>query len=625
MKNFKLHIIPILLVFVMTNSLSAQCDFFGTVSVLSDGFTNTLGYTQQYVLVEDNSGTQGDILDITSDGDFGTLDVGSYFIYAVNYEGAQPAELAIGQTWAALDAYDQNAANCFEMSEPYYNRAVNVCSADNICFGNPIEIAVENYNQDAGYDIQYILVNTSDGTIVDFNDTGSFGEVDYTNSGTFDAYALSTNDASLIGDLTQGMLFADFNTLADATCAEFLGPRVITVLDNNFVYVADGTTVEATAFCEVDGWTHYSTASNPHDFVFSIYKNTNDISATVEINVATNGTNYLSTASDVEYSTHTMRRSWSVSASGADYNVGDGSLSNPVKVRFYYPVAEKVALNDIANDFLNGTNASSLNASLFNHEYIREARWFKTIDGNAMDLNAMTTPELLAGAYGPTVVGDELTTTNGVNYVELADITGFSGGTYAIGTGPKNNEDVLPVELLDVYLKAETNYDLMRWSTASELNNDFFAIETSSNLLDFVEIGRVEGAGNSKTIQNYEFQNYDIQPSTQYYRLKQVDFDGSFEYSEIYSLTRNSGDLHFEVYPNPFTDRFILDWKNLHHDSEIKLQLINELGQLVYHDNFQLNSVNGLQEIIPGQLVSGVYILKITAPSVNLKFKMIRK
>ncbi|MDA3910758.1 MAG: T9SS type A sorting domain-containing protein [Bacteroidales bacterium] len=625
MKTFKLHIILILLVFVLTNSLSAQCDFFGTVSVQSDGYTNTLGYTHQYILVEDNSGTHGDILDITTDGDFGSLDEGSYFLHAVNYEGSQPAELAIGQTWAALDAYDQDVGNCFEISDAYYNRAVNVCSPDDVCFRNPIEIAVENFNQDAGYLLRYILVSTGDGTIVDFNDTGSFGEIDYTNSGTYDAYALSTNDATLIADLTQGMLFSNFSSLADATCAEFIGPREITVLDNNFVYVADGTTVEATAFCEVDGWTHYSTAANPHDFVFSIYKNVNDIAATVEINVAANGLNYLSSASDFEYSTHTMRRSWSVSASGVDYNIGDGSLTNPVKVRFYYPASEKVALNNIVNDFLNGTNATSVNSSLFNHEYIREARWFKTIDGNALDLNAMTTPELITDAYGPTVVGDELTTANGVNYVELADITGFSGGTYAIGTGPKNNEDVLPVELLDVQLKAEANYDLMSWSTASEMNNDFFAIETSVNLIDFIEIGRVSGAGNSKTIQEYEFQNYDIQSTTQYYRLKQVDFDGSFDYSEIYSLTRNSENIHIEVYPNPFTDKFVLKWKGAHSDTEISLQIINELGQVVYLDDFQLATLNGLYEIIPGQLVSGVYILKLTAPSFNLKFKMIRK
>jgi len=330
MKEVKIHIILILMLIGSGASLQAQCDFFGTVAVQTTGYTSLSGYTQQYILVEDNSGTPGNILSITADGNFGSQDVGTYFLYAVNYEGAQPAELAIGESWSNLDAYDQASENCFEMSKAYLNRAVNVCDPDDICFGNPIEVAVENYNQNAGYNLRYILVSTADGTILDYNSTGSFGEVDYSASGVYEVYALSTNDADLISDLTDGMLFSDFNTLAEATCASLLGPREVTVLDNNFVYVADGTSAEATAFCEVDGWTHYSTEANPHDFVFSIYKNTNDFDATVEIDVTNSSANYLSSDFDSDYSSFTLRRSWSVNASGPDYNDVAGSLTVPV-------------------------------------------------------------------------------------------------------------------------------------------------------------------------------------------------------------------------------------------------------------------------------------------------------
>lgn len=624
MKKIKLHIIPILLVIILANNLTAQCDFFGTVSVQADGYTNTFGYTQQYVLVEDNAGTQGDILDITSDGNFGSLDEGSYFLYAVNYEGAQPSELAIDQTWASLDAYDQDAGNCFEMSEPYYNRAVNVCSSDDVCFGNPIEIAVENYNQDAGYELRYILVRTSDGTIVDFNDTGSFGEIDYTNSGTYDAYALSTNDATLIADLTQGMLFTDFNTLADATCAEFLGPREITVLDNNFVYVADGSSIEATAFCEVDGWTHYSTAANPHDFVFSIYKNSNDITATVHINVAETGTNYLSVAANDEYSSMTLRRSWTVDASGADYNSFEGGLSQVVKVRFYYPLAEKTWLNDIASDFLNGTT-TTVNSSGYDHDFLRTPRWFKSIDGNVLDLSAMTTPELIVDAYGPTVVGDELTTTNGVNYVELADITGFSGGTFATGTGPKDNEDVLPVELLSFQLDQAKDYDLLTWSTASEKNNDYFSIEMSLDSENFKEIAKVNGASTTNIQQDYQYENYDIIPDIVYYRLKQVDFDGAYQYSKIIAGKRNVKSWSVDVYPNPYQNNLNINFSHVAKEETLTMQFFDELGKLVTLDNLDISAYNTNFNLDLSYLPEGVYTMKLISSKHTYSFKLIRK
>lgn len=625
MKVKKLHIILVLILLQLPSSqIIAQCDFFGTVTVVAAGYTTDAGYSQAYILVEDISNNPGDIMDLNTNGDFGTVDEGTYFIYAVNYSGAQPSELAVGESWTDLNTYALVSENCFEISGSYLDRAVSVCSADDICFGNPIEIAVENYEVSSGYLLQYILVSQTDGSIIDFNNDGSFSSTNYTSAGTFDAYALSTNDNDLISDLTQGMTFTDFTDLLNATCAGLLGPREVTVLDNDFVYVADGLSVEATEFCEVDGWTHYSTAANPHNFIFSIYKNTNDVSATVYIDVAAPGTNSLTSAADSEYSTHTLRRSWSVDASGTDYNSTSGSLTNPVKLRFYYPATEKALLNAITDDFLNGTNIAGVNATSFDHNYLRESRWFKSDDGDVLNLSTMTTAEQITDAYSLTVVGDDLTTSNGINYVELADITGFSGGTFAVGTGPNNFGDVLPVEYLSFSGFNDDEGDILNWVTASEINNDYFVVEVSSDMFSYHEVGRVEGSGNTNNQMKYTFVNSSFSAGTRYYRLKQVDFDGTYDYSESISIFSSIDELDISVFPNPFTDYISFKFSGVDEKLMANIQIYNNIGQLVYESDHDISAEDS-PKISLKTLHSGVYFLKIAIDKRFFTFKIIKK
>jgi hypothetical protein len=105
-------------------------------------------------------------------------------------------------------------------------------------------------------------------------------------------------------------------------------------------------------------------------------------------------------------------------------------------------------------------------------------------------------------------------------------------GQYAIGllTGP------LPIELIDFTANCREPNVLLNWSTASELNNDFFTIERSNDAVNFIAIGNVDGAGNSNNVINYQFTDNSPLSQPAYYRLKQTDFDGQFEYSDIVSL-----------------------------------------------------------------------------------------
>ncbi len=94
----------------------------------------------------------------------------------------------------------------------------------------------------------------------------------------------------------------------------------------------------------------------------------------------------------------------------------------------------------------------------------------------------------------------------------------------------------LPVELLYFYVEKATNGALLSWETATEINNDYFDVEWSTDGINFESIGQVQGAGTTTEVQSYEFLHDNPVNGNNYYRLKQMDFDEVFEYSNIVLL-----------------------------------------------------------------------------------------
>lgn len=93
---------------------------------------------------------------------------------------------------------------------------------------------------------------------------------------------------------------------------------------------------------------------------------------------------------------------------------------------------------------------------------------------------------------------------------------------------------LLPVELTEFYGKQLNNVVKLFWSTASEINNEFFEIQRSYDGIVYTKIGSVQGKGNTSYTTNYEFIDNTINNTIAYYRLKQVDFDGAYkEYDPI--------------------------------------------------------------------------------------------
>jgi hypothetical protein len=94
----------------------------------------------------------------------------------------------------------------------------------------------------------------------------------------------------------------------------------------------------------------------------------------------------------------------------------------------------------------------------------------------------------------------------------------------------------LPVKLLNFSVERTDNGFLIEWTTLSEHNSDYFEIQKSEDGLVFETISVVKGAGNSNSQRDYKYTDYEIRSNISYYRLKQVDFDGKFEYLQTLSI-----------------------------------------------------------------------------------------
>lgn len=191
--------------------------------------------------------------------------------------------------------------------------------------------------------------------------------------------------------------------------------------------------------------------------------------------------------------------------------------------------------------------------------------------------------------------------------------TSFSPFTFGSGEGAINP---LPIELLSFNAKPNVNMVDLSWSTASELNNDYFTIEKTKDGVNFEIVGVIKGAGNSTSVLNYT--SVDNRPYSRisYYRLKQTDYDGNFSYSELIMVSfEKASDFNINVYPNPNSGRAI-NMQIIGTSSEEVLVVVydimgNEMFSKVIITN---ESDSDVHAVDPSQkLPTGIYIISATS------------
>lgn len=189
---------------------------------------------------------------------------------------------------------------------------------------------------------------------------------------------------------------------------------------------------------------------------------------------------------------------------------------------------------------------------------------------------------------------------SGIYQASASGITSFSG----VGGG---GDVITPVTLLDFYaLQVEGGIELV-WHTATEIDNDKFIVERSVDGFEFRAIDEVSGNGNSDDIIEYRYMDINPEVGTNYYRLKQVDFDGDFEYSPIAIAETEIEEHDLVVYPNPFSDRLYIGLKEADVLANIKITGIN--GQVILAET--VISDNRFIQFENLQAPPGIYILEI--------------
>lgn len=131
--------------------------------------------------------------------------------------------------------------------------------------------------------------------------------------------------------------------------------------------------------------------------------------------------------------------------------------------------------------------------------------------------------------------------------------TSFSPFTFGSPDVFESGINPLPIELLDFDAALKDNSVELTWSTASEINNDYFTVERSSDGVSFKSVDQIDGAGNSKRILRYTHLDEAPLQGISYYRIKQTDFDGKSDYSAIRKVVvgSNNKKLELNISPNP--------------------------------------------------------------------------
>jgi hypothetical protein len=165
-------------------------------------------------------------------------------------------------------------------------------------------------------------------------------------------------------------------------------------------------------------------------------------------------------------------------------------------------------------------------------------------------------------------------------------------------------EGTLPVIYLNLLAKPLGNDRIeVLWSTSEEIDNDYFIVERSRDGSNFFEIGRITGKGTTNDQHKYRLIDYDPLLGWNFYRLKQVDFDGAFEFSRIVSVPFNPG-TEISVFPNPANDHFNVRIAF----GEVSFELFNVLGQ---RETVQPSFKEGIYTFNTTELNSGMYVLKV--------------
>ncbi len=174
---------------------------------------------------------------------------------------------------------------------------------------------------------------------------------------------------------------------------------------------------------------------------------------------------------------------------------------------------------------------------------------------------------------------------------------------------------ILDVELLSFRGETKGQDNLLSWSTASEVNADYFELHRSLDGNVFQTIERIETTGNSS-----QYSHLDLQaPAMAYYRLQMVDLDASAKYSELISISRNEQDASLQITPIPARDQLTMSY-NFADQDQVQFTLLDLNGRVLMQHEL---AASGTSNIALDGIASGLYLVQLTSGNEVLTSRVI--
>ena len=233
--------------------------------------------------------------------------------------------------------------------------------------------------------------------------------------------------------------------------------------------------------------------------------------------------------------------------------------------------------------------------------------------GTAINLIANPSGAHSSGAYTSGYVGQPIIWNN-LLYLQIAGIPYANAGNLGYFDG-----STLPLTYLNFSGQKNGSTSLLKWQTTNEINTSYFIIQRSINGTDFTDIGQTKASGNSSAVNSYSFTDAKPVKGINYYRLKEVDENGAYNYSKIAAIEFDGSLL--EIYPNPAHDNVTVLLPTLQNAS--MLYLYDGQNKLVLQQEVPSNTTT--QYINVSKLAAGDYNLILQNNNQRQNIKLIKQ
>ena len=312
-----------------------------------------------------------------------------------------------------------------------------------------------------------------------------------------------------------------------------------------------------------------------------------------------------------------------MSSSVADSNYYPGSrliLENNLSLGGSVSIKTSVArpLTSVTNLYSKSTTSSEILS--FDTTGVSGARG---IDGSLPVLKFM---HLNIAATPPFSIIDKGTVLDSVYYHGILGMP-FNGSAPDLGCYESDFVNPTPVKLVSFSASTQKDVVTLNWNTASEINNKGWEVQRTTNPEEALWTTLAFVDGNNNGIQNnrYSYNNKNVSCAVYYYRLKQFDFDGTTNYSNVITVNLQSNDLQLSAYPNPFGISTYITY-TLAKKEKININLYNSAGELVETIANEIQQPGNYHQLLSSKaLPNGTYYLSLFVGDKKSNLLLIKK